>query len=59
MGQLEPPTARSGTGSLAPFSAIPVADHLPLRRALRIAGTAANHCRSQISNGSKSDVDLR
>jgi hypothetical protein len=43
----------------APFSAIPVADHLPPSRVLRIAGTAAKRCGSQINGGSKSDVDLR
>jgi len=43
----------------APFSAIPVTDHLPPSRVLRIAGTAAKRCGSQINDGSKSDVDLR
>ena len=46
-------------GKDAPFSAIPVADHLPPSRVLRIAGTAANRCGSQINDGSKGDVDLR
>jgi hypothetical protein len=49
----------SGNDEDAPFSAIPVADHLPPTRVLSIAGTAANRCRSQINDGSKSDVDLR
>ena len=48
----------SGNDEDAPFSAIPVADHLPPTRVLSIAGTAANRCGSQINDGSKSDVDL-
>jgi len=48
-----------GNEQIAPFSAIPVADHLPPSRVLRIAGTAENRCGSQINDGSKSDVDLR
>ena len=48
-----------GNEQIAPFSAIPVGDHLPPSRVLRIAGTAENRCGSQINDGSKSDFDLR
>jgi hypothetical protein len=52
-------TGTRGNDEDAPFSAIPVANHLPPSRVAMIAGTTANHCRSQINDGSESDIDLR